>query len=83
MEATRRRHPKIGASLYELAPGQATFPYHWHQLEEEWLIVLGGEPTLRSPGGEQRLVPGDVVVFPVGPEGAHSSATTPTSPRGC
>jgi uncharacterized cupin superfamily protein len=20
---------KIGASLYELAPGQRTFPYHW------------------------------------------------------
>jgi uncharacterized cupin superfamily protein len=63
--------PKIGASLYELAPGQATFPYHWHQLEEEWLIVLAGAPTLRSPDGEQRLAPGDVVVFPVGPEGAH------------
>jgi uncharacterized cupin superfamily protein len=24
---------QIGASLYELAPGQKTFPYHWHQLE--------------------------------------------------
>lgn len=43
---------KIGAGLYELAPGQRTFPYHWHQLEEEWLIVLRGEPTLRDPSGE-------------------------------
>jgi uncharacterized cupin superfamily protein len=31
---------QIGASVYELAPGQGTFPYHWHQLREEWLIVL-------------------------------------------
>ena len=50
--------PKIGASLYELAPGQATFPYHWHQLEEEWLIVLAGEPTLRSPTASSGSRPG-------------------------
>jgi uncharacterized cupin superfamily protein len=61
----------IGASLYELAPGQKTFPYHW-EVKEEWLIVLGGEPTLRTPDGEQRLAPGDVAVFKVGPEGAHA-----------
>ena len=63
---------QIGASLYELAPAQKTFPYHWHQLEEEWLIVLSGEPTLRDPSGERRLAPGDCVVFEPGPEGAHS-----------
>jgi hypothetical protein len=27
---------KIGAGLYELAPGQKTFPYHRHQVQEEW-----------------------------------------------
>jgi uncharacterized cupin superfamily protein len=63
---------KIGASLYELAPGQKTFPYHWHQVQEEWLIVVRGEPTLRDPSGERKLAPGDCVVFKRGPEGAHS-----------
>lgn len=63
---------KIGASLYELAPGQRTFPYHWHQVEEEWLIVLRGAPTLRDPSGERRLAPGDCVLFKRGPEGAHT-----------
>ena len=63
---------KIGASLYELAPGQRTFPYHWQQLREEWLIVLRGEPTLRDPNGERRLEAGDCVVFRTGPDGAHS-----------
>jgi uncharacterized cupin superfamily protein len=62
---------KIGASLYELPPRQRTFPYHWHQIQEEWLIVLSGEPTLRDPQGERRLVPGDCVVFRRGPDGAH------------
>jgi uncharacterized cupin superfamily protein len=63
---------KLGASLYEIAPGQKTFPYHWEVIEEEWLIVVAGEPTLRHPGGEQRLVPGDCVVFRRGPAGAHT-----------
>jgi len=63
---------QIGASVYELAPGQRTFPYHWHQLEEEMLIVLRGEPTLRDPSGERRLAAGDCVLFPTGPEGGHT-----------
>jgi uncharacterized cupin superfamily protein len=62
---------RIGAGLYELAPGQKTFPYHWHQVQEEWLIVLRGEPTLRESAGERKLAPGDCVVFKRGPEGAH------------
>lgn len=63
---------KIGASLYELPPGEATFPYHWHALKEEWLIVLRGEPTLRDPSGERVLAAGDCVAFRTGPDGAHS-----------
>lgn len=62
---------RIGASLYELAPGQKTFPYHFHYAQDELLIVLRGEPTLRDPGGERKLAPGDCVVFKRGPEGAH------------
>jgi uncharacterized cupin superfamily protein len=62
---------QIGASVYELAPGQKTFPYHWQVLEEEWLIVLAGEPTLRDPAGERKLAAGECVVFKRGPQGAH------------
>jgi uncharacterized cupin superfamily protein len=61
----------IGASVYEIEPGQKTFPYHWQYVEEELLIVLDGEPTLRTPEGERRLTRGDAVVFRRGPEGAH------------
>jgi uncharacterized cupin superfamily protein len=33
--------------------------------------VVAGRPTLRDPGGEDELEPGDLVCFPEGPEGAH------------
>ena len=62
---------KVGVSVCELPPGESSDPYHYEYGNEEWLIVLAGRPTLRHPGGEDELEPGDVVLFPVGPEGAH------------
>jgi uncharacterized cupin superfamily protein len=62
---------RTGMSLYELPPGQAICPYHYEYGEEEWLVVLEGEPTLRVPDGTRRLRPWDVCAFPVGPAGAH------------
>jgi uncharacterized cupin superfamily protein len=61
----------LGASVYELPPGQKTFPYHLHHANEELLVVLDGEATLRDPGGERRLARGDAVLFQRGPDGAH------------
>jgi uncharacterized cupin superfamily protein len=62
---------RIGASVYELGEGQGTAPYHFHHGVEEWLLVLDGEPTLRTPAGERTLRRGDVVCFPPGRDGAH------------
>jgi uncharacterized cupin superfamily protein len=61
----------LGASLYELPPGQAISPLHLHHNNEEMLIVLSGRPTLRTLDGERELATGEVVSFPAGREGAH------------
>ncbi len=60
-----------GISVYELPPGQSICPYHYECGEEEWLLVLEGNPTLRRPEGSERLEPWDIVFFPKGAEGAH------------
>ena len=80
-----RVHHELGASilacsLYELPPGERTFPYHLHWNNEEWLIVVSGEPTLRTPEGERVLKAGDVVAFPQGEAGAHAVANRSTAP---
>lgn len=62
---------RLGASVYELPPGQSVCPYHYEHAEEEWLVALSGRPTLRTPAGEEELAPGDVVCFPTGPASAH------------
>ena len=61
----------IGATMSEVEPGDKLWPYHTHHLNEEWVIVLRGEPTLRTPEGEHVLTEGDVVAFPRGKDGAH------------
>jgi uncharacterized cupin superfamily protein len=61
-----------GSTVYELPPGQAICPYHYEYGEEEWLLVLEGKPTLRTPEGEEQIGPWEVAFFPRGPEGAHT-----------
>jgi uncharacterized cupin superfamily protein len=62
----------IGATLYEFEPGNQLWPYHFHTGNEEWLIVVAGTPTLRTPEGERELRAADVVGFPSGEAGAHT-----------
>jgi uncharacterized cupin superfamily protein len=62
---------RLGGSVYEVDPGDSLFPYHYEGVEEEWLLVLTGAPTLRDPEGEHQLSPGDLVCFVVGPAGGH------------
>ncbi|HEY2777301.1 MAG TPA: cupin domain-containing protein [Gaiellaceae bacterium] len=62
---------RLGMSVYDLPAGEAIGPYHVELTDEEWLIVVHGEVTVRTPDGERTLTAGDVLCFPVGPDGAH------------
>ena len=68
--------PRLGArtwtaTLYELAPGDATAAYHYEWCREEWALVVSGAPTLRHADGQTVLSAGDICCFPQGPTGAH------------
>lgn len=63
---------RIGLSLWEVPPGEAAYPYHWHVVDEEVIVVLDDGLSLRGPDGEWRSLPqGEVVAFPVGEAGGH------------
>ena len=61
---------ELAVKAFELPPGEKLCPYHYEYVEE-WLILGSGALTLRTPAGIEELVPGDVVRFPKGPDGAH------------
>ena len=62
---------RLGLSLWELSPGEAAYPYHFHLADEELIVVLEGRPSLRAPDGWRELEEGEVVSFLTGARGAH------------
>jgi len=62
---------RLGATIYALGPGQSNCPYHYEYPDEEWLLVLEGTLTVRTPEGEEEVAAGEAVCFPEGPDGAH------------
>jgi uncharacterized cupin superfamily protein len=62
---------KLGYGSWIVPPGKASVPYHYHLVNEELAIVLGGEVWLRLNGGLHLLQAGDVVAFPPGADSAH------------
>jgi len=76
-EYFRRKFIPFGAakntvvSIYEIPPGKAAYPYHYHHKNEETFYILSGEGILRTPEGEKKVTAGELLFFPTGPEGAH------------
>ena len=58
-------------SVYEIPPGKAAYPYHYHHKNEETFCILSGEGSLKTPEGERKVRAGELLFFPAGPEGAH------------
>jgi uncharacterized cupin superfamily protein len=73
------RGVSLGASVYELGP-RNWFPFHFHHGSEELLVVLRGRPTLRTGEGSRELAEGEVVHFPVGPDGVHALSNETDAP---
>ena len=69
--AERAGAEHLGASMYELRPGEEMV-FHYHVQREELLIVLRGRLGLRSADGWEELPEGEVVAFPRGERGAHA-----------
>src|SRR5437764_14567252 len=67
----------IGASMAEVEPGSKLWPYHTHHANEEWVIVLRGEPRLRPHEAEQDLREGACYRFTRGDDVAEQITHAP------
>lgn len=54
---------QFGVNLGRLDPGANSALRHWHSGEDEFVMILEGEPTLVTDAGEQVLRPGMVAGF--------------------
>ena len=62
---------QFGVNLVRLEPGSASSLRHWHEGEDEFVLVLSGSPTLIDESGEQQLAEGSYVGFPAGEANGH------------
>lgn len=62
---------QLGASLFELAPGAVSYPFHYHCANEEAVFIVAGKGSARI--GDERVAvrAGDWISYPVGPAHAH------------
>ena len=61
----------LGASHVVLLPGAWSSQRHWHEGEDEFLVMLTGEAVLVDDTGEHALRPGDCAAFPKGDRNGH------------
>ena len=61
----------FGASHVVLEPGAWSAQRHWHEEEDEFLVMLAGEGTLVDDGGDTVMRPGDIAAFPKGDGNGH------------
>jgi uncharacterized cupin superfamily protein len=71
---------RMGATLYELAPGAPEHGLHMHYGVEEMFFVLSGRPMFRNLDGREQLAPGDFVFCPEGRAGLHSFSNPTDEP---
>jgi len=58
-------------SFYEIPPGKAACPYHYHTKNEEAFYIVNGKGILKTPTGEREVSSGDFLFFPANEKGAH------------
>ncbi len=62
---------QFGANLVTLEPGAKSSLRHWHENEDEFVMVTQGSCTLIDNTGQHLLQVGDCAAFPAGSDNAH------------
>ncbi|EQB32781.1 cupin domain-containing protein [Sphingobium ummariense] len=61
----------FGVSHVVLKPGAASSQRHWHEDEDEFVVMLSGEAVLVEEGARTPMRAGDMAAFPKGEPNGH------------
>lgn len=61
----------FGVNHVVLKPGAWSSQRHWHEGEDEFVVMIAGEATLIDDCGRTPLVAGDCLAFPKGDRNGH------------
>jgi len=76
-EITQRgRDHQCYVCFYDIPPGKAGYPYHYHTANTEVFYIISGSGTVKTPEGRKDIAAGDVIVCPPNAKGAHQIINT-------
>jgi len=76
-EVTERSHDnQCNVCLYDIPPGKAGYPYHYHTANTEVFYIISGVGAIKMPEGIKSIKAGDVIVCPPNAKGAHKIVNT-------
>lgn len=61
----------FGVNMVTLPPGSGSALRHHHALQDEFVYIISGTPTLVTDAGEQTMTPGQCAAFPAGAGDGH------------
>ena len=70
----------FGVSHVTLEPGGISSQRHWHEGEDELVVMLDGEAVLVEEGSESVMRPGDLAVFRKGVANGHHLVNRSSAP---
>lgn len=67
---------KLYCDIYEVPPGKANWPLHYHTCNEEVFYIISGQGEVLSESGVLKVKSGDMLRFPAGEKGVHQLKNT-------
>ena len=71
---------ELGARHVVLEPGAWSSQRHWHDGEDELLVMLSGRATLIEDEGESEVTAGDILAWPMGSRNGHQLVNRGSEP---
>ena len=70
---------KLYCDIYEIKPGKANWPLHYHTCNEEIFYIIEGYGEVVADSGVLKVKRGDILRFPAGEKGVHQLRNTSDS----
>lgn len=76
-EVTQRKDfSQAYVCFYEIMPGHAAYPKHYHSYNTECFYIISGIGIVETMDSQINVKSGDIIVFPCGKKGMHKLTNT-------
>jgi len=76
-EVTKRKDfSQAYICFYEIMPGKAAYPKHYHSYNTECFYIINGSGIVETKNSKIKVKSGDIIVFPCGESGTHKLINT-------